>query len=243
MENRFKLLREEEEERRKDINPKAKFGQKEFCEELEKKCGFYITVSKLKKLETGKPDAKIDKELLLAYKKFFGVSTDWLIDNAVRTRHLTGDTASASAVTGLSDESIEKIAQLNDEHKIILDKMISKYGFLCVLSEIRNLLGYNYLKPHLTLQFDEKRRWLNGAEIDQFLNNAINDENVSIFFNETVNQSIKQIINNTMNDNDLLKHFGELDKHSKLKTGPLPAKLLPKLGNPEDEGSDKNETT
>lgn len=70
MVNRFKLLREEEETRRKDINPKAKFGQKELCEELEKTCGFYIKISKLKKIEAGHPDVKIDEELLLAYKKF-----------------------------------------------------------------------------------------------------------------------------------------------------------------------------
>lgn len=49
MENRFKLLREEEEARRKDINPKAKFGQKELCEELEKTCGFHQKNKQTKK--------------------------------------------------------------------------------------------------------------------------------------------------------------------------------------------------
>ena len=242
MENRFKLLREEEESRRKDINPKSKFGQKELCEELEKTCGFYIKLSKLKKLEAGHPDVKIDDELLLAYKKFFGVSTDWLIDNTVTTRHLTGDTASAAKKTGLSDESIEEIAKLKKEYKMILDKMISRYGLLYVLYDIRKLLGYNYLKPHLTLQFDEKLKWSDGAEIDQFLNDAINDNNVSVFFNETVNKSIKQIVDRTMEDEELLKYFGELDRHSKIR-GLLSAKYLPKLGNHEDKGNDGNETT
>lgn len=112
MENRFKLLREEEESRRKDINFKAKFGQKELCKELEEKCGFYIGDTKLKKLEAGYDDVKIDKELLLAYKKFFGVSTDWLIDTSVKTRQVTGNNAIVSSITGLTDNAINTLSLL-----------------------------------------------------------------------------------------------------------------------------------
>lgn len=115
MENRFKLLREEEEARRKDINPKAKFGQKELCEELEKTCGFYIKLSKLKKLEAGHLDVKIDEELLLAYKKFFGVSTDWLIDISVETRQVVGNNAMVSSITGLTDNAINTLSLLKSK--------------------------------------------------------------------------------------------------------------------------------
>lgn len=115
MENRFKLLREEEETRRKDINPKAKFGQKELCEELEKTCGFYIKISKLKKIEAGHPDVKIDEELLLAYKKFFGVSTDWLIDASVETRQVVGNNAMVSSITGLTDNAINTLSLLKSK--------------------------------------------------------------------------------------------------------------------------------
>lgn len=115
MENRFKLLREEEESRRKDANPKAKFGQNELCKELDEKCGFYINISKLKKLEAGHPDVKIDQELLLAYKKFFGVSTDWLIDSSVKTRQVVGDKAIVSSITGLSDNAIDTLSLLKSK--------------------------------------------------------------------------------------------------------------------------------
>lgn len=114
MENRFKLLREEEEARRQDIDPKAKFGQKELCEELEERCGFYINISKLKKLEAGHLDVRIDNELLLAYKKFFGVSTDWLIDASVKTRQVDGDNAMVSSITGLTDNAINTLSLLKN---------------------------------------------------------------------------------------------------------------------------------
>lgn len=118
MENRFKVIREEEEAKRKDINPKAKFGQKELCEELEKTCGFYIKISKLKKLEAGQPDVKIDEELLLAYKKFFGVSTDWLIDPSVKSRQVEGNYAIVSSITGLSDNAINTLSLLKDKKNV-----------------------------------------------------------------------------------------------------------------------------
>ena len=124
MENRFRIVRTDEENRRKDINHKDKFGQKELCKELEEKCGYYMNISKLKKLEAGHSDVKIDKELLLAYKKLFGVSADWLIDETVKPRKLKGDIATASKTVGLSEEAIARIANYDEPQKELLDRLI-----------------------------------------------------------------------------------------------------------------------
>ena len=229
MHNRFKKLRDEYNEHLKDKNPKAKlYSVEDMCSEM-KNAGFKVSVSKIKKIESNQPGVRIDVDTLLAYKWKFNVSADWLIDNTISSKKLNGTVASAAQTTGLSDTSIQKIIKLNPEHKLILDKMISRYCLLLILPEIRNLLGYNYLRPHLTLKFEEKRKFQNGAEIDQVLNNAINDNAVSSFFNEAINTILKAIIDNTMNDEELKKNFSELDRNSKLSTAPLPAEFLPKL--------------
>lgn len=169
---------------------------------------------------------------LVAYSKVFNVSVDYILNN-VSQKSKTETIKSIADYLGLSDVTIEKILDLPTDHKMIFDKMISNYCLLLVLGEIRNLLGYNYLRPHLTLRFDEKRKWLNGAEIDQVLNNVINDNAVSSFFNESVSVRLKNIIENTMDDDELKAYFGELDKNSKLSTVPLTAEYLPKLNDTE----------
>lgn len=124
MENRFKIARIDEENRRKDINHKDKFGQKELCKELEEKCGYYMNISKLKKIEAGHSDVKIDSELLLTYKKFFDVSADWLIDETVKTPKLEGNIAVASKTIGLSEKAITRISNYEEAEKELLDRLI-----------------------------------------------------------------------------------------------------------------------
>ena len=229
--NRFKQLREEYNEQLKDKNPKAKlYSVEDMCEEM-KDAGFTVSKAKIKKIESEQPDVSIDAKTLLAYKWKFGVSIDWLIDNTVQTRRVERNIASASKVIGLSDVAIEEISKLKPDYKMILDKMISNYCFLLVLPEIRNLLGYNSLKPHIKLLFDEKT-YVKGAEIDQLLYDAVNDNAVAAFFNEIVIKRIKESIDNTMLDKDLQKYFEEKDKNSKIRSVPLSAAYLPKL-NPE----------
>lgn len=229
--NRFKQLREEYNEQLKDKNPKAKlYSVEDMCEEM-KDAGFTVSKAKIKKIESEQPDVSIDAKTLLAYKWKFGVSIDWLIDNTVQTRKVEGNIASASKVIGLSDVAIEEISKLKPDYKMILDKMISNYCFLLVLPEIRNLLGYNSLKPHIKLLFDEKT-YVKGAEIDQLLYDAVNDNAVAAFFNEIVIKRIKESIDNTILDKDLQKYFEEKDKNSKIRSVPLSAAYLPKL-NPE----------
>lgn len=165
---------------------------------------------------------------LVAYSKVFDVSIDYILNN-VAPKSETETIKSIADYLGISDESVEEISKLNPDYKKILDKMISRYCLLLILSEIRNLLGYNYLRPHLKLVFEEKKKLNSGAEIDQYLNNAINDNAVSTFFNEAVSKRVKQVVDNTMNDEELKKYFGEIDKDSKIY-GFLPDSELPKLG-------------
>ncbi|MDO4943520.1 MAG: helix-turn-helix domain-containing protein [Lachnospiraceae bacterium] len=212
--------------------------------ELVKKLNQKIDGKKLDRNVINRIEAGQEPNLaqLVAYSKVFNVSTDYILNN-ISPKSDTETIKSIADYLGLSDATIEEIAELKPDYKMIFDKMISKYCFLLILSEIRNLLGYNYLRPHLTLQFDEKRKWLDGAEIDQVLNNAVNDNAVSVFFNEAVNKRIEQIVENVMNDKELQEYFGELDKHSKIQTVPLSAEFLPKLGTLKKKGSDENETT
>jgi hypothetical protein len=251
MANRFKKLRDEYNEQLKDKNPKAKlYSANDMYKEM-KSAGFKVSKEKIKKIESNQYGVQIDSETLLAYKWKFNVSADWLIDESVSTRHLTGDNASASQYLGLSDATIDEITELNPDYKMILDKMISRYSFLYVLKKIRNLLGYNELKPHVKLTFDEYANFNDGAEIDQLLIDAINDNDISTFFNETVNAYIKDVIDKTILDEDLKKYFGEKDRNSKIKTilttkdlpifNPDTGKLEPRTQNPKEmmnNGSD-----
>lgn len=164
---------------------------------------------------------------LVAYSKVFNVSTDYILGNNP-PKSETETIKSIADYLGMSDTTISEIAKMPDDHKKIFDKMISKYCLLLVLRDIRNLLGYNYLRPHLILQFDEKIKTHSGAEIDQFLSDAINDNHASLFFNEVVSERMKQIIDNTMSDEDLKSYFGEIDKNSKIKAI-LTAEDLPRL--------------
>lgn len=175
---------------------------------------------------------------LVAYSKVFDVSIDFILTGEkLTTRSKTEKIKSIADYLGISDESVENILNLTPDHKIILDKMISRYCLLLILPEIRNLLGYNYLRPHLKLVFEEKKKLKSGAEIDQYLNNAINDDTVSTFFNEAVSKRMKQVIDNTMDDEELKKYFGDIDKHSKISSS-LPASELPKLREPLKESDD-----
>ena len=58
-ENRFKQLREEEAGRRRDKDPKCElFTQDKLSKELFDKCHYYISSSKIKKLETNTADRR-----------------------------------------------------------------------------------------------------------------------------------------------------------------------------------------
>ena len=104
----------------------------------------------------------------------------------------------------------------------------------------KKLIRVQLVKTTYKIIVDEKS-YKNGAEIDQFLFDAINDNTVSTFFNETVIKRIKDIIDNTMLDKDLQAYFREKDKNSKigsvLTAADLP-KYNPETGKLEYKGSD-----
>ena len=129
MENRFKKLREEEHDKRRDINPKCeKFSQDKLSQEMHEQTGIYISTGRIKKVETDNPEVSIDKDLILAYKRFFNVTADWLIDENVTTRYPDGNTAIISTITGLSDDSVETLKIWNEYRKKPLAKSFKGYG-------------------------------------------------------------------------------------------------------------------
>lgn len=248
MKNRFQKIREKYSEIRRDKNPHAKiYSIEEMCNDFYN-MGFNISPSRIKKVESNTLGVKIDAEMLLAYKKKFNVSADWLIDNTVHTKHLTGDTASASMITGLSDESIQDIAELNKDDKFIFDKMIKNYCFLSCISDIRKLIAFKSLQPHVKIVFEEKYPE-EGNPIDKELTDTINDESASHFFNESVRNSINGVIENTICDNELKEYFKEVYASSKIKGRPLTLDELARQMGISDEtvktsnGGDSCETT
>lgn len=222
-----------------NIYEKLRHSQHKNNNPMEKEMTVADLVRKLNKEIVGK---KIDRNVinriengsqeptpsqLVAYSKVFNVSTDYILGNN-SSKSETETIKSIADYLGMSDATIREIAKMPDDYKKIFDKMISKYCLLLVLRDIRNLLGYNYLRPHLKLQFDEKLKTHSGAEIDQFLNDAINDNHVSLFFNEVINNRIKQIVDDITSDDELKSYFGEIDKNSKIKAI-LTAEDLPRL--------------
>lgn len=150
-ENRFKQLRESESDRRRDEDPRCElFTQDRLSEELWRKCHYRISSSKIKKLETNTYGVKVDQDLLLAYKKFFNVSIDWLIDSSVNTKFLDGDIAIASKTTGLSDDAIKTLSQIKKGN--LTDSLLNTLSY--VIS--KNPSYFIRLISAIDLYFDEE---------------------------------------------------------------------------------------
>lgn len=137
MANRFQKLREEYSEKRKDENPKAKiYSQREMYEEMTN-AGFNVSLSKIKKIESDTYGVEVDAETLRAYKWKFNVSADWLIDETVTTKRINGSIASASKLTGLTDEAIDTLIKLKS------NKYYNQHKFDYALHTL-NLILANY---------------------------------------------------------------------------------------------------
>ena len=118
--------------------------QKELVDKInEVIIGKKINRSVISRIENGSQSPT--PEQLVAYSKVFNVSVDYILDN-VSPKSKTESIKSIADYLNLSDDTIEKIFNLSSERKKIFDKMISRHGLLLVLGEIRNLLGYNYLR-------------------------------------------------------------------------------------------------
>lgn len=155
----------------------------------------------------------INVDLLIAYSRYFNVTTDYLLgirDNAIIDENI----AMIGKATGLSDESIENIKELKTDEKFILDKMIKNYCLLDLLSEIKGKIAVQGLKPHIRVVLDEKF-YVNGNEYDQFLQDALTDVDALSFFDNRIVSKIVGAVNSTIADKELQEHFAEIFKNSK----------------------------
>lgn len=240
MENRFKKIRNEYSEKRKDKNPKAKiYSVNEMCKEMNDN-GFKVSAQKIKKIESEQYGVQIDAETLRAYKWKFDVSADWLIDETVTARKLDGDTAAASKVTGLSDDAIDEIKKLSVSEKHIIDAIFNKTVVsINLIKIIKEMLYYSHpiTKNHTCITLDNglTMRDKDYKELEHELNEneVIDILSYKLFF------EMREIIEELSNDKQLSDEIkNEYEKkyfkpHKKL----MYADELPKLtkdanGNP-----------
>lgn len=204
-ENRFQKLREEFSEKRRDKDHTAKiYSQREMYNEMIK-AGFKVSLNKIKKIESDQYGVEIDAETLRAYKWKFDVSADWLIDSGVKTRKITGNVASASRLTGLTDESIETLIKLKS------GKYYNQYKFdyalhviNLILSNYENANFFELIYHFLFGDYDTMGHYddmgqvvYDGSEV--FLSDRYNANKMSID-SELVNKAILQVIVQQLED-------------------------------------------
>ena len=187
-----------------------------------------IDRNKINRIENN--SQKPDVNTLIAYSKIFNVSTDYLLGLS-KEKTIDENAKMVSKYTGLSGESIKIIVNLSKDDKLILDTMIKRYGLLLSIADIRRLIAFRSLQPHITVIFDEKTKHEKGHSIDKELTDTINDSSALHFFNEKITSTLKNIIENTIQDSSLGEYFKQLYLTSKIKGRPLTAADLPKLGN------------
>ena len=232
MENRFKEIRVEYSEKRRDKDPNAKiYSIDEMCNDFYN-MGFNISPSRVKKVESNTPDVKIDAEMLLAYKKKFNVSADWLIDNTVTTRHLTGNAASASMVTGLTDITIDEIASLSVSEKHIIDAFFSRSAIsINIIKTIQEMLFYSHplAKNNSYIKLDKS---LTARDKDyEQLEMKLNESRIIDILSQRLSIEMREIIETLSKDKKLSDEILE-DYRSKFFTyhrHVLTAAELPKL--------------
>lgn len=188
MANRFKILREEVTEKRKDENHFAKIYTMDDLSKDFERLGYPISSSIIKKIEslkelenTKQKGVKIDWFILLAYKKRFNVSVDWLIDETVQTRQLAGNDAIASKTIGLSDNAIRCLKNYEDYEKEMLDKLINcnildrKQDYLKMLLTALINYGMSAYASKITITdtlFNEKKEIKDSETINNMLKHS-----------------------------------------------------------------------
>lgn len=199
MENRFQRLREEYSEQRRDKDPTAKiYSQREMYEEMIA-AGFKVSFAKIKKIESEQYGVEVDAETLRAYKWKFDVSADWLIDTSVETRKITGTVASASKVTGLSDEAIETLRKLKSGKYYNQRKFdYALHTINLILSNYENANFFELIYHFLFGDYDTMGHYddmgqvvYDGSEV--FISDKYNANRMSID-SELVNKAVLQVI-------------------------------------------------
>lgn len=170
--------------------------------------------------------------MLLAYKKKFNVSADWLIDNTVTTRHLTGDAASASKVTGLTDITIDEIASLSVSEKHIIDAFFSRSAIsINIIKTIQEMLFYSHplAKNNSYIKLDKS---LTARDKDyEQLEMKLNESQIIDILSQRLSIEMREIIETLSKDKKLSDEILE-DYRSKFFTyhhHVLTAAELPKL--------------
>lgn len=198
METRFKTIRLNYQEKLKDKNHKAKFTQGDLSKKFAE-MKFYISREKITKLETGHSEVTISKEILLAYSKFFNVSSDWLLGLS-NTQFLTGDIHNASKVTNLSEEALRKIKSYPVKSQNILNRIIENGSIEHIIKSIYTYIpdGFDATNKNITENIGyEFYRFLATRELQIFLDEVISDKRIfSLLYKEY--------------EEDVLKKFAEL---------------------------------
>ena len=106
-----------------DLRKKAKLTSERLCHELENKFGYIITKSKYNEIENDKPK-DFGYQAFLYLAKYYNVSVDWLLGLA-EAPTTNKNIKMAIKVTGLSQNSVERLSNWNEDNFKILDDLIS----------------------------------------------------------------------------------------------------------------------
>ena len=162
METRFKTIRLEYQEKLKDQNHRLKFTQEDLADEFQKIGYTYINRLTINRIENNSPDAKVTKEILLAYHDFFGVTIDWLLGIS-ESRYEKGDLSLASKAAGISEIAISRLQGFSQVEKAILNLLIENGSIHYVIAAV-----YDYYPNH----FDKAEKAISdkvGYKFNRFL--------------------------------------------------------------------------
>ena len=162
METRFKTIRLEYQEKLKDQNHKLRFTQEDLADKFQEMGYAYINRLTINRIENNSPDAKVTKEILLAYHDFFGVTTDWLLGIS-ETRYEKGDISLASKAAGISEIAISRLQGFSQVEKAILNLLIENGSIHYVIAAV-----YDYYPNY----FDKEEKAISdkvGYKFNRFL--------------------------------------------------------------------------
>ncbi len=216
METRFKAIRLEYQEELRDKNHKAKFTQDDLEKEFADMGYYYITRTKITKLETGSPGVAINKEILLAYSKFFNVSSDWLLGLS-NTQRFSGDIHNASKVTNLSEVAIQKIKSYPVKSQNIFNLIIENGSIEHIIKSIYTYIpdGFDATNKNITENIGYKfYRFLAIQELQTFLDKVISDKRIfNLLYEEYEKDFLENLAEFFYKDNP--KSYNELRKIGK----------------------------
>lgn len=151
-------------EKLKDLRIERKLTSKQVCDEIKKQYGYSLSVGKYNEMESD-----IDKDFgyraFIYLSKFYEVSTDYLL-GITETPSLDKNIQNACNVTGLSEEAIKKVSELDNNCKSALNYFISFEGvedFFTMLSQIiitaEDKRAFNFIYGDFWDKFQNEPSW------------------------------------------------------------------------------------